>query len=1021
MLMQISRKKRILSSGVVFINLGMLGNHAREIESAPHWLVMLGALTALSPHTHECTCSGLHCALGQSQRLVSANGHVRPRCPDFQVPFTVSLPWRRSRIHVLLTFSGSALSRTRQSAHPFTHSLTHIHARERTHRYLEWMSTTPIMLFIIVSVTANGQGRHQKHGLVHNWRDTLAIVAWDEAMMIFGLLHATLMDRAYAWVLEWAACACLAMVFKGIWRAVRGGIQAAATTYEIHSMRVIEWLTYVLWTLMAVPHMLYSRDMISWQQFEVSSTVLDVVTKCVYSTTLLASNVCLLDVLETVRVDHLMADNSAKNSAVLRADMINQALHTSALEAEAEARLARRFLANVSHELRTPLNSIIAYTTLVVEDEPCEVDTHAEYCAASLTAAESLLGIINQVLEYAQIENELQLSSRLSLAQEPYSLLELFDQLPDIVGARVVERKIDLAIDLDEALLDGRGRQEGSVESARQVLIGDGFRVRQCLVNLVDNALKFAPAVGGEVLISVRLRDFRRSLEIGAGVASASCVMDEDPKKHFNVEYQPRVPHRDEDDAITNDGRLASQRAAQEAGVSGNGVRWATLSVQVMDNGIGIHPDKMFLLFKPFSQVHSEMTRKALGGTGLGLAITKSIVESMDGQVGCASAGLGAGSTFSLDIPVQLAPDVVLQSFPTLAPLPQTQDTHVRLAIFRGASERVLRQTLQHWGVLPDLITDLSLAAVTPSAAELALISERMMEDSRADAAHKVVYLCDLSVLQGLLESWGEVNREAGMDMLASLSGMVFLHPGEQRQLQQVLACDDGHLPSGWQSLLRPWKHLVFNSKLAACLEHLTQQASNRPGARSRRQTTAHASASQTSKPEPGSPKQRMPPRSECEPPRSLRALAADGQERVVADMLAGRDETGERVCADRRRILLVDDHAPNQKIAMRMIEKVLGADAVDFDLASDGLEAFRMVSTLAPDKGCYDIVFMDVQVPLSRALSLLSFSLPLPLPCPLPSLSFFLVCLSVCVLYVCARTCLERVHPAKWLALNLD
>ena len=180
-----------------------------------------------------------------------------------------------------------------------------------------------------------------------------------------------------------------------------------------------------------------------------------------------------------------------------------------------------------------------------------------------VTAAESLLGIINQVLEYAQIENELQLSSRLSLAQEPYSLLELFDQLPDIVGARVVERKIDLAIDLDEALLDGRGRQEGSVESARHVLIGDGFRVRQCLVNLVDNALKFAPAVGGEVMISVRLRDFRSSLEMGAGVASASCVMDEDPKKHFNVEYQPRVPYRDADDAITNDGRLASQRAGR--------------------------------------------------------------------------------------------------------------------------------------------------------------------------------------------------------------------------------------------------------------------------------------------------------------------------------------------------------------------------------------------------------------------------------------------------------------------------
>ena len=102
------------------------------------------------------------------------------------------------------------------------------------------------------------------------------------------------------------------------------------------------------------------------------------------------------------------------------------------------------------------------------------------------------------------------------------------------------------------------------------------------------------------------------------------------------------------------------------------GRRFTNLVIEVLDNGMGIDPEKHFLLFKPFSQVHSEMSRTAQGGTGLGLAITKSIVESMKGSVKCISEGAGKGAVFRMEIPFEVsdAPDVISR-FPLLPSLPR--------------------------------------------------------------------------------------------------------------------------------------------------------------------------------------------------------------------------------------------------------------------------------------------------------------------------------------------------------------
>ena len=75
------------------------------------------------------------------------------------------------------------------------------------------------------------------------------------------------------------------------------------------------------------------------------------------------------------------------------------------------------------------------------------------------------------------------------------------------------------------------------------------------------------------------------------------------------------------------------------------------LTVEVRDNGHGIEPEKQFLLFKPFSQVSSEISRTAMGGTGLGLAVTKAVIDSMQGQVRCISEGRGKGCIFRLEVP----------------------------------------------------------------------------------------------------------------------------------------------------------------------------------------------------------------------------------------------------------------------------------------------------------------------------------------------------------------------------------
>jgi len=853
----------------------------------PVWLALYFGVCAITKKlARRASCKGKESSEYSSEDLITAKPLYQLATACFLVVILMQFSFMVFQISTKKRLLGSLVmfinlvSCTTYMAHAFDwiYPIRDTRGKDvQIARYLEWMSTTVMMLLTISAV-----GNSMSTKLVRSWKDTLVILFYDEVMLICGLLHSLTNHTSYGWIFEALACLCLYKVFMGVHKIVNESVNNAATTYEIYSMRALEILTYVFWILIALPHILYTRGLLTWLQFEVAATVMDVLTKTVYAVTLLTGNFCILDVVQTLRVAQLKAENKMKSSSVVRVDVMNQALHTAALEAEAEARLSRRFLANISHELRTPLNSVIAFNTLVIEDDTaCSVPTHVEYCSSALTAAESLLGIINQVLDYTQLENEVQLSSRLALAHEPYSILDVMDELVDIISSRVNIRKVDFTVEYDPILIDA---------GAKHVYVGDSFRLRQCLANLCDNAIKFSKHVGGEVLVKVFL--------------TPKAVVDS------QVSYE----------------------GSEEAAEGKEAKKMVNLVLEIEDNGIGIDPDKHFLLFKPFSQVQSQMSRTAHGGTGLGLAITKSIVESMKGQVKCMSEGTGKGSTFRMEIPVELGTDDVVAKFSTIPLLPDAATTQVRLCLTQAPSKTMLLKMLFTWGVTEANVTDLCYPDIIPSGPELGKIVAQMKTDSTSATGSKIVYLIDSTIIVAMLNESATVDAAKADEyagLLGKLNGIVAGHLDEQALLRKGLGSIGDQTLTRWQTVTRPWKYSALHVKLAQAIRNCSADPKD--------VTTAKWKSA-----------------------ASMRCCSHHSHDAKTPKASGGKPAHG----GIKTRILLVDDHVVNQKVALRMVQKILGADNVDVHVANDGNEAINMVTKHTPDAGPYHVILMDVQMP---------------------------------------------------------